>query len=225
MEFVGKKELTELVGNSEGNFFYVRPEDFPKFFDSFPEEIQETVYKIKESETGAVLAQGEKNFIVIPPFPIEKTFKGDKNFLLELMGKKFNLGIILLRLGEYSIGVFEKEELKAHKTGTQFVSGQTRAGGQSAARYARIREGQINDFFKAVCSQVREKFGPYKLDYVFFGGDSQTVKGFLKSCDYLKKFKVMKRTMNVRHMKLESLKNSLDEVWKFKVYEILCDSK
>ncbi|MCK4634726.1 MAG: hypothetical protein KAT37_02525, partial [Candidatus Aenigmarchaeota archaeon] len=133
--------------------------------------------------------------------------------------KKFNLGIILLRLGEYSFGVFEGDELKIHKTGTQFVGGKTKAGGQSAARFARVREGQINDFFKKVCSQIREKI-TQDLDYVFFGGDSKTIKTFLKTCDCLEKFRVMSRVLNVRHMKLESLKNSLKEVWTFRVYEI-----
>ena len=129
---------------------------------------------------------------------------------------------MLPRLGEYSLGVFEEEKLKSHKTGTQFVSGQTKAGGQSAARYERIREGQINDFFKKVCSKLKEKFSPYetKIDYVFFGGDSEVKKLFLKNCSYMKKFKVLERVLNIRHMKHEALKNSLREVWKFKVYEI-----
>lgn len=221
MEFVGKQELSEMIRDFEV-FFYVSPEDFPGFFDNFSEKVQEVAYKIGESETGTVLLKGEKTFLVIPPFPVEKTFRGDRGYFIEQMNREFNLGIILLRLGEYSLGVFKGRELAIHKTGTQFVGGKTRAGGQSAARYSRIRDGQINDFFKKVCSQVREKFALYEgsIDYVFFGGDSKMIKTFLKSCEYLEKFSVMKRVLNVRHMKLESLKNSLKEVWKFRVYPL-----
>lgn len=218
---LGTKEIPELFGNFNGKFHYVNPEDFPDFSDKFPEKVQEAAYKIGKSETGAILAEGtEKTFLIIPPFPVEKTFSGDQKPLIEMIGRKFSLGIILLRLGEYSLGIFEGDELKVHKTGTQFVGGKTKAGGQSAARYSRIREGQMNDFFKKVCFQTREKFSDFALDFIFFGGDSQTVKSFLKKCEWLEKFHVMKRVLNVRHMKLESLKSSLKEVWKFRVYEI-----
>ncbi len=222
MKTKNKEGMLELVKSFTGEICYINPEDFPDFSEGLDEKIQETAYKIGKSETGAILLSGEKSYIIIPPFPIVKTFEDGLNLLHLQMERKFTLGVILLRLGEYSLGVFEGKNLVTHKTGTQFVSGQTRAGGQSAARYSRIREGQINDFFKSVCSQVREKFGPYqsKIDYVFFGGDSQTVKKFCGFCNYLDKFCVMERVLNIRHMKLDSLRKSLEEVWKFRVYEI-----
>lgn len=220
MELLGKNEIQEIIEDFKGKFFYVKPGDFPGFSEKFPEKIQEVAYRIKESDTGAVLLQDKKNFLIIPPFPIEKTFEGGSEYLLELLDKKFNLAVILLRLGEYSLGFFEDNQLLEHKTGTQFVGGKTKAGGQSAARYSRIREGQINDFFKKVCEQARKKILPRKPDFVFFGGDTQTIKAFIKNCEWLEKFRVMDRVLNVRHMKLESLKNSLREIWKFRVYEI-----
>ncbi|UCG95201.1 MAG: hypothetical protein JSV92_04115 [archaeon] len=219
MELISREELLGLIQDFE-NFHYVAPDDFPNFSDKFPENVQEVAYKIGKSETGAILLVGEKTFLLIPPFPVEKTFEGDKNPLLEMLKRKYNLAIILLRLGEYSLGVFEGGKLAEHKTGTQFVGGKTKAGGQSAARYQRIREGQANDFFKKVCEQARSKLSTHELDFVFFGGDAQTAKAFLKKCDWLEKFHVMKRILNIRHMKLESLKASLKEVWKFRVYEI-----
>ena len=75
---------------------------------------------------------------------------------------------------------------------------------------------------RSVTEWLKEKFSPYedRINFVFFGGDSQTIKTFLKTCDCLEKFHVMSRVLNVRHMKLESLKNSLKEVWTFRIYEI-----
>ena len=214
MKLLGKREFEKFIEEFKGECILIKPEEFPGFSDSYPEEVQEVAYKIGKSETGALLLKGEETFLVIPPLPVERVD--------EFLKKDYTLGIILLRLGEYSLGVFKGNNLLVHKTGTQFVSGKIRAGGQSAARFARVREGQINDFFKRVCEQVKEKFAPYEreIEYVFFGGDSQVAKSFTKFCGYLEKFRVMERVLNVRHMKLESLKNSLKEVWKFKVYEI-----
>ncbi|MCD6477487.1 MAG: hypothetical protein J7K87_00605 [Candidatus Aenigmarchaeota archaeon] len=219
-----KKDFLEMIETLNGPFVYVNPHEFPDFSDNFSEDIQEIAYRIGKNDVGAVILP-EENKIIIPPLPIEKTFEGDKNFLLEMINKKYTIGIILLRLGEYSIGIFEGNNLIVHKTGTQFVSGKIKAGGQSAARFQRVREGQINDFFKRVCSQIKEKFNPYeeKIEFIFFGGDSIVVKEFIEFCDYMKRFKerniIMKRILSARHMKLKMLKNILKEVWKFRVYE------
>jgi len=220
---LSKKNFLEFLEDLNEPFIYVSKDDFPDYSERFSEDIQEIAYKIGKNHVGAIILPESKK-IIVPPIPIEKTFEGDKGFLLKMIENEYTIGVILLRLGEYSLGVFAGKELKTHKTGTQFVSGRIRAGGQSAARFQRVREGQINDFFKRVCSQVREKFAPFneKIDFIFFGGDSIVAKEFVKFCDYLKKSeeegKIMQRTLNARHMKLKTLENILREVWKFRVY-------
>ncbi len=223
MSLINKKSFIKILEELENeNILLIKPSSFPDFSENFSEEVQEVAYKIGESETGAIFINGKKSFLIIPPFPVEKDQKVEKKDILKILDNDYNLGIILLRLGEYSIGVFKDKKLLSHKTGTQFVSGKTKAGGQSAARYSRVREGQINDFFKKVCFQIKAKFKPYEtnIDFIFFGGDSTVAKEFIKNCDYLKKFKIMKRVLNIRHMKHESLKDSLKEVWKFGFYDI-----
>jgi len=150
---------------------YISPKDFPDYIENFSEELQIIGFKIGENDTGAIVI--DEKFLVVPPFPVRKTSEGEISFLREMLERKYTLGIILLRLGEYSLGVFDGKKLESHKTGTQFVSGKIKAGGQSAARFQRVREGQINDLFKKVCSQVREKFSPFEnsIDFIFFGGD------------------------------------------------------
>lgn len=214
------KFLKFLEDNKPKRIIYISPKDFPDYIENFSEELQTIAFKIGKNDTGAVVL--DEKILVIPPLPVEKTFKGDLSYLNDLISRKYTLGVILLRLGEYSIGIFDSGELKIHKTGTQFVSGKIKAGGQSAARFQRVREGQINDFFKGVCSQIKEKFRPFenKIDFIFFGGDSIVAKDFSKFCDYLNRFKIMRRTLNARHMKHETLRNILKEVWKFKVYEV-----
>jgi len=222
---LSKRDFLEFLEDLKEPFIYVSKEDFPDYTEKLPEEIQEIAYKIGKNQIGAIILPEDKK-VIVPPIPIEKTFEGDKNFLLEMIEKKYTIGVILLRLGEYSLGVFEGNELKTHKTGTQFVSGRIKAGGQSAARFQRVREGQINDFFKRVCSQIRGKFAPFneKIDFIFFGGDSVVAKEFVKFCDFLKKSeeegKIMHKTLNARHMKLKTLEKILKEVWKFRIYEI-----
>ena len=218
---LGKNDFEKFFNEIKPEIIHcISPDDFPDYVENFSEELQIIAFKIGKNDTGALIIN--EKFIVVPPFPIQKTSESNSSYLNDLISKKYTIGVILLRLGEYSIGVFDGNELKVHKTGTQFVGGRIKAGGQSSARFQRVREGQINDLFKKVCSQIQEKFSPFENDinFIFFGGDSVVAKDFSKFCDYLKQFKIMNRTLNVRHMKLKSLENILKEIWKFKVYEI-----
>ncbi|MCD6367634.1 MAG: hypothetical protein J7L45_00955 [Candidatus Aenigmarchaeota archaeon] len=222
MKELEKNQFLEFLKEiNPEKIIYISPEDFPDFTENLSERIQEVAFKRGKSETGAIIL--DESFLVIPPFPVEKTFEGDSTYLFDLLKRNYTLAVILLRLGEYSLGVFDGDDLVVHKTGTQFISAKIRAGGQSAARFSRVREGQINDFFKKVCSQVKEKILPWKdkIDFVFFGGDSKVVKSFINFCEHMKDLesKIMSRVLNARHMKLETLKNILNEVWKFRIYE------
>lgn len=219
---MSKKQFLNFVEELEPDkITYISPKDFPDYTEGkFSEEIQVIAFKRKDNETGAIVMDDE--FLVVPPIPISKTFSSDLSYLKELLDKKYTFGIILLRLGNYALGVFDSGELKTHKSGSRYVKGQAKAGGQSAARFERIRDEQIHHLFKEVCNYVQEKFEPYKnkIDYVFLGGDSKVNKDFVKSCQYLEQFNIMDRTLDARHMKHSVLKNILKEVWKFRVFQV-----
>lgn len=91
------------------------------------------------------------------------------------------IGVLLLRRGGYSVGVFAGEEVVASKTGTRYVQGRTAAGGQSQQRFARRRANQATALVGAAVAEARRVLGPYvpTLDALFPGGDRQLVAAAL----------------------------------------------
>jgi Actinobacteria/chloroflexi VLRF1 release factor len=74
------------------------------------------------------------------------------------------LGLLLVRLGGYSVGIARAGVVLSSKTGSRLVHGRSAAGGQSQQRFARRREGQ------ARMPRAAE------LDAVVLGGDSSALR-------------------------------------------------
>lgn len=232
-KFFGKKSIFELLSelenykseNSDMLTIYIAPKSS---LPEIPSTLKEKIEKI-ESPTGLVIFSWEKegkNIVIFPPFPVEKNeFFCDKIFRTEqlknLLLKEYKLGIILMRLGEYAVGIFEGNKQIVSKCGKRLVRGKHKKGGYSQARFARIREVQINQFFKEVYNVLREKLGPYleNLDYIIYGGPKITIKKFQKIDHFLRKIseKTLDRILDVREVNKKTLENILKEVWKIKV--------
>ena len=185
----------------------------------------EVAPQIGSSETGAaVFWSHERKLIVLPPFPIERDqyVQGwDTSQLRALLNKEYLLGVVLLRLGRFLVGVFQGDALLSSKTDTRFVKGRHSAGGTSQMRFQRVREKQIHEIFKKACSVVRDKFDPYedRLEHIFLGGERLTLNDFRKQCDYLQKLapRIRKRVLNVRKPKHEALEKIPDLIWQSRV--------
>ncbi len=180
---------------------------------------------LARSATGSVVFWSEGGgHVVIPPFPVEDDglLEGwDASRLRALLSREYLLGVVLVRLGRYAVGVLEGEVLVASKTDSRYVKGKHSAGGQSQKRFARIREKQAHELFKKTCTVVREQFAPYegRLDYVLLGGERHTLKGLVDVCDCLQRLspRTLGRVLNVREPKLEALKRVSETVWESRV--------
>jgi peptide subunit release factor 1 (eRF1) len=93
------------------------------------------------------------------------------------------VGVLLVRLGGFAAGVFEGEELVASKVGTRNVHGRHRAGGSSANRFRRRREGQARVLVEAAAENGVRVLAPYRgrLRAVALGGDRTAIKQALAS--------------------------------------------
>jgi peptide subunit release factor 1 (eRF1) len=93
------------------------------------------------------------------------------------------VGVLLVRLGGFAAGVFEGDELVASKVGTRNVHGRHRAGGSSANRFRRRREGQARVLVEAAAENGVRVLGPYRgrLRAVALGGDRTAIKQALAS--------------------------------------------
>lgn len=91
------------------------------------------------------------------------------------------VGVLLVRLGGFAIGVFEGERLLASKVGTRNVHGRHRAGGSSANRFRRRREGQARELVQAAAGHAARVLSPYsdRLEAVALGGDRFAIRDTL----------------------------------------------
>ena len=166
------------------------------------------------------------NLIIDPPFPIDLPSIGqntsDFTLLKELLGRPRTIAIILLRLGRYAIGIVESHRLVVHKTGTRYVHGQHRAGGQSQRRFERNREQWITQLFDEVCGLAQKQFRGHRgqIDHLAFGGDQHVISRFKKRCPFLTEFsnKILRRRIHVEKPGLVSLERAALNLWGSKVY-------
>src|SRR5215208_6358714 len=121
---------------------------------------------------------------VTPPFGLghegeyERVVVGP---LLEALGEDHTVAALLVRLGGYALGTFEGEKLVASKVGSRFVKGRHRAGGSSANRFRRRREGQARELIEKAAAETARVLGPWqgRLDRVALGGDGDAVRHVL----------------------------------------------
>lgn len=167
----------------------------------------------EENGCGLVgLRAGDRALVIAPPFPMTESSQHDdwhEEPLWSLVDAERLVGVVLVRLGRYSVAVYRGEGLAASKTDSRYVKGKHHAGGTSQLRYTRVREGQMRRLYVKVCETVRAQFEPLagELDYVVLGGEKFTLNGFLKVCPRLEKYKniTLKRRLNIRDPKRDTL--------------------
>ncbi len=178
-----------------------------------------------ESDTGAILFMGERKAVAIcPAFPV----KADAAYpmmepspLIDLLHTEYVIGIVLLRLGRYAVGVLRGDYLVASKTAARYMKNRHRAGGQSQRRFERSRERLIRELYDKTCETARTVFAPYEkgMDYLLFGGERSTLLGFTERCPLVQKIgdKALKRRLAIDQPNQKTLENIAFEAWKSRV--------
>lgn len=180
-----------------------------------------------DSDTGVVLFAREADvMLIVPPFPVEASSDYSELHtkpLVELLKKKRCVGVFLLRLGGFSVGVLRDGYVVDSKTDRRFVKNRHRKGGQSQRRFDRIREKQVHELFGKACAEAEEKFEPYReeIEHVFLGGDRHTLQAFRKECAYFARYQERLRA-RVLPVAGDPRRASLDvisrEIWASNVY-------
>lgn len=106
-----------------------------------------------------------------PPEPIrQRLYRCDQTFIMdplkELVREREIYGIIVIDKSDADIGVLKGKHITKLKHFDSLVPGKTEAGGWSQARYARVREGLLNDFMKQVGDVASQKFMKYGKDLI-----------------------------------------------------------
>lgn len=91
------------------------------------------------------------------------------------------MGLLLVRLGGYSVGIARAGVVLRSSTGRRLVHGRSAAGGQSQQRFARRREGQARDALRAAADAAAKVLLPQaaELDAVILGGDSAALRAVI----------------------------------------------
>lgn len=123
--------------------------------------------------------------IVEPPEPVSiYKYHCDSRFFLEpleaMLEEKRQFGLVVLDLREATIGVLRGKRIEPLRYLTSTVPGKIRKGGQSAARFARLREVAVDEFFQRIGKAASEIFLQEKLDGILIGGPMPTRENFVK---------------------------------------------
>ncbi len=190
---------------------------------SLPDELIRTALK---SANGAVIFWGSQGkYLVLPPFPVEEKTIFDgyaADPLSRMVAAEHRIGLVLVHLGSYAVGVCQGETLLSSKVGTGLVHGRHKKGGSSQQRFQRRREKQVDEFLDRVCRHAREQLEPLKnnLDYLVFGGPRQTVLQLRKKCSFLGSFNDrLLPLLDVPTLRQKVLERAVGRVWSSYIME------
>lgn len=184
---------------------------------SVPDELSQLA---SSSKNGAVLFCGDmRKCLVLPPFPLsEKTTFGGyvaEPFRL-LLTIDFMIGLVLVHLGSYAVGICQGEKLISSKVGTGLVHGRHKKGGSSQQRFQRRRENQVREFLDRVCLHTREQLEPHAqlVNYIAYGGPRQTVLLLQKRCPFLQSFEDrVLPLLDVPSLRQKVLETAMGRIW------------
>jgi peptide chain release factor subunit 1 len=141
-------------------------------------------------EGGGPGTERMETYVIVPPEPIKIfLYRCDSRFhtehLQEMLREKETYGIILVDASDATIATLQGKRLDIVRQMYSGVTGKTRAGGQSARRYERLRDMQLNEYFHRVGNHANEIFLPIDtLKGIILAGPGPTKYDFEKG-DYL----------------------------------------
>jgi len=128
--------------------------------------------------------------MIVPPTPISQfIYTCGREFItdeLESMTRpKSLIVIVLIEGGKVTIGYLRGKHMELVRDEDFYIIGKTRAGGQSANRYLRIREEKMQEFFKYVSRMLGELLidNIENVDAIVLGGNTIRCLEFLEKGD------------------------------------------
>jgi len=122
---------------------------------------------------------------IVPPEPINiLLYRCDSRFYLEplkdLLKEKDVYGILVIDNEKAAVAVVKGRRIAELKTFTSGVPGKHRAGGQSARRFERLREMNLNEYYKRVAEHANQIFLKYpEIKGVIVAGPGPTKEIFV----------------------------------------------
>jgi peptide chain release factor subunit 1 len=140
-----------------------------------------------------------ETYVIVPPEPIHiYLYRCDARFhtehLQEMLREKETYGILLIDASDATIATLQGRRLEIVMQMTSGVPGKTRAGGQSARRYERLRDMRLQEYFTRVGKHANDVFLPIEnLKGLILAGPGPTKYDFDKGeyLNYMLKNKII----------------------------------
>ncbi|MCS7132195.1 MAG: peptide chain release factor aRF-1 [Nitrososphaeria archaeon] len=123
---------------------------------------------------------------IVPPEPVNLLlYRCDSKFYLEplkeLLKEKDVYGILVIDNEEAAVAVIRGRRVSELKNFTSGVPGKHHAGGQSARRFERLREMNLNEYYKRVAAHANEVFLKYpEIKGIIVAGPGPTKEKFVE---------------------------------------------
>ena len=159
-----------------------------------------------------------ETYVIVPPEPIRVyLYRCDAKFhteyLQEMLREKETYGILLIDSSGSTLATLQGRRLEIIRELTSGVPGKTRAGGQSARRYERLREMRLQEYFTRVGVHANEIFLPIEnLKGLILGGPGPTKYDFEKGeyLNYMLKNKIID-TVDTAYVEEQGVKEVVEK--------------
>lgn len=125
-----------------------------------------------------------------PPRPVQiSLYRCDDHFwtdhLKDMLKDDKAIGILAIDTQEAGMGILSGNQAKTIDSITSGVAGKHRQGGQSARRFERLRENELNEYYHRVADHAKQVFiDQFNIRGLIVGGPGPTKENFLKE-EYL----------------------------------------
>jgi len=129
-------------------------------------------------------------YSVIPPKPVQiNLYRCDDHFwtdhLVDMMKDDKVIGILAIDTQETGLGILTGDRWEVIDSLTSGVAGKHRQGGQSARRFERLRDNELNEYYHRVADHAQKVFiDQFNVKGIIVGGPGPTKENFLKE-EYL----------------------------------------
>jgi peptide chain release factor subunit 1 len=129
-------------------------------------------------------------FSVNPPKPIQiNLYRCDDHFwtdhIRDMLKDDRIIGLLAIDTQEAGLGIVSGDRWQVIDSLTSGVAGKHRQGGQSARRFERLRDNELNEYYHRIAAHAYKVFlEQYKISGMIVGGPGPTKENFLKE-EYL----------------------------------------
>ena len=158
-------------------------------------------------------------YSVLPPKPIQiNLYRCDDHFwtdhIKDMLRDEKVIGLLAIDSQEAGLGILTGDRWEVIDTLTSGVAGKHRQGGQSARRFERLRENELNEYFHRIADHAQKIFiDEHKITGLIVGGPGPTKENFLKEeyLDYRLQNSVL-ATIDNSYSGSEGVREILDKV-------------